>query len=181
MGIAIRKTNMEVLPSVETSELSASDFVLIEKGRDNSDYLNLIAANVPNRYWKTSEDRLVEMSPEEKAVVDAGRLVTHKRARRSLLERQANSLMQSKYTMEQQQTISYLMDEAERLGLNDRYNYFNQVGTWAKEILGFFYTQDYYIRNATTIEAVDAVSVDFSAFLATDPNVIIGVGSQIMT
>lgn len=179
MGIAINKLSLEVFRSVETADYSEELFILIEKGRDNSDYEALMGAGVPQKYWSVVEGRLSEMAAKDKAVVDANELATAKRVRRTALERAANGFLQSKYTMEQQQTISYLMDEAERLGLTNRYDYFNQVGTWGKLIIAHFYYQEYFIMAATTIEQVVAVSLDFSSFLVQNPDVRIGVGSQI--
>ena len=179
MGVAIHRTTVQIHRSVETSDYSEEEFILIEKGRDNSHYQKLVESKVPHKYWKVVDDHLEEMGPEEKAEVDAAELAACKNDRRMALVGSANAFLQSCYSLEQQQTISYMMDEAERQGLMERYAYFNQVGVWAMGILMHFYAQTQAIYAATTIEEVGAVSTDFSKFADTNPDVIIGVGYSI--
>jgi hypothetical protein len=132
-------------------------------------------------YWKVENNALVEKTVEEKAVFDGGDLLACKKQTAYALAAQCNGFIQSKYTLENQQTISYLMDMAERAGKQQRFDYYNQVGVWATTILGYYYQVQDQIFAATTKDQINALiaGVNFAQFEATDPRVTIRAGFAI--
>lgn len=62
MGMVVHKTNFAVLKSVNTPDYDPSDWLI------NPDVSAL--ASVPEKYWKIVSNEVVEMTTEEKTVVD---------------------------------------------------------------------------------------------------------------
>jgi hypothetical protein len=75
MAIVIRKSPIAIVDtSGDESRYPAADHIFVGRasGRDNSDYDALVAAAVPQRYWKIiAGDRLAEMDAAEKLALDS--------------------------------------------------------------------------------------------------------------
>jgi hypothetical protein len=63
MALIINKTTYQILKSANTPDFSENDWLI------NPDLSSVTA--VPEKYWKVVDNAVVEMSSEEKAVVDA--------------------------------------------------------------------------------------------------------------
>ncbi len=178
-----------IIDKVSFSEFTGHtpDFVgnpqyLVVTEENLAEYNLFKAQGIDKKFWKIVDDALVIMSAEEQAAFTTAELAAYKDQAKFNLSVQCNTFIQSKYTLENQQTISYLMDMAERQNKQLRFDYFNQVGTWASLILGYYYViTDRIFNLAPTIADVDAImaTVRFDQFLPSDPAVTIRAGLAI--
>lgn len=154
---------------------------LVLTRNDLGEYKDLKSRNIFNKYWKIVGGVLEEMDPTEKLGVDSSELIKIKEIKVKKLRNAAHGYIQSKYPLEWQTTISYLMAESRRLGLIDRFNYFNKVGEWCKTILGDFFVREVSVNAATNKQEVESVSLDFTSFDVTDPKTQLNIGMTITT
>ncbi len=169
MASVLNRVTKEFIRFVNTPDYPEEDWIINP----------VIPEGVDPRYLAIQGDELVPLQGPEKDAVDAEVLMQTKVERATYLVAVVNDFIQKKYSLEHQQTIGYLMDEAERLGLSDRFSYYDQVGAWAKTVLVYYYTLFDAVIAATTLEEVAAVTPEFKQFYTSDPGVKIRAGLAI--
>ena len=95
--------------------------------------------------------------------------------RRSAGKRLLEELMdygEEKYPVEQWTTIANEGEVASRSGLTNRQAYFTPPLAWRNTVLAEYRVRRNLLRTATTYDAINAVSTDFSSFDATFPTKI---------
>ncbi len=148
-----------------------------------SEYETFKAQGFDKKYWRVTNGVLDVMTQPERDAADVSELSAYKQAALPRMADTFNAWFQSKYTLENQQTIGYLLDESERLNLPNRFAYFKQLGDWVQHFLDYYYqVAGQILFFCLSIADVDAVHPDFTAFMLQwpDPDVVIRTGRLIM-
>jgi len=96
MAIVVNRSTRVDLPSVDPTGYDPAVWLILTRSRDNSDYSDLKARGVPNRYWKITGERLAEMSQAEKDAVEAAELPALKREAMVAVEARTEELLSTR-------------------------------------------------------------------------------------
>ncbi len=131
----------------------------------------LDASGVPDYWRKVDGDTVREWTDAEK-LTD---IATHKQRKFGELVGAVNVYGIEHYSEVDEMRLSVRLEEAHRLGLTNRAAYITTAMTWRDSVLSEYGARAATIFAATTIEAIEAVSMDFSSFDVSDPGVTLTV------
>lgn len=124
-----------------------------------------------------------DISSVDTAVASHDALPAYKSHKIKYLDEETNKFItdDSRYPMHKQMTLTKLQVDARALGLTNRVAYIQQGWDWAFSVMGYFYQKEAQVKAATDKAGVDAVVMDFSAFILSDPHVSIYTAMGITT
>jgi hypothetical protein len=171
MSRVVNKTDFEIRNSVHTPDFSSIDWVI------NPASLELLLTGVvPKRYWKVATgppEDVVEMTGPEKVAVDTGPLLADTRVKqRQALFNGARALIDSRYTAELRQFLDMLFIQAQG-AMPNRQTEIKLYMDWLETVMAEVLVRRNTINGAADVPAALAVSLDFSTFAGTDPNITI--------
>ena len=173
MSTVINRSTKEVRDGVTAASFDLADWII---GVDLSP-----VENVPVEYWKITGDVVSEMSQAEKEAVDAGIIPLEIAAKVEELRIATRDFIYTKYAPERQMTLAMLRTEARLDGKQDRAAYCGQVLGWIDACFTYFYTKAFEIMACQSRAAIAAVTWDFTALEAGDPDVSIYQARMINT
>lgn len=124
-------------------------------------------SGVPEYYWKVSGDNVVEMNVGEKNAVDVTRLAAAKGARATYLNDRAGHLLELRYNGLRDLYLGMYTD-AQKLKPKKAKEIQKWID-WINTISGNLNTKTAAINSASTVDAVNAISLDESSLLSSDP------------
>ena len=101
------------------------------------------------------------------------RLNNAKSNKKAVISQQAADYIETKYPSFRQQMFQALYSEAKADGLTDRVAYIAQLLDWVKTVTTLAIVSEEAVQQAESEETVNSISVDFTQFDGTDPNVTI--------
>ena len=167
MADVLNKTTFELRRSVNAPDYSDSDWL------KNPDIDAL--AGVDKRYWILDGSTVREMTTAEKNA----RLSDWKTEHLLALKVAVNEYGESRYSTNDEMRLKHAYNRAKTELLINRAAYCKQVLDWEDSLFSEYGTRVGIISNATTHDAVFAVSLDFSSFDATDPMVSVAGAKSI--
>ena len=175
MATAVNMTTLDVYRSINTPDFPTTEWVI------NSPNLDALVGTgsdadpqVPKRYWVISpagSQTLREMTQLEKDAVDVSGtlLAAAKTKRKDRLQIAADSFIKGRYTDQQQQNLQNLAGTVSGAQKTLLDSYFR----WYESVHAGLSTAFAAVDAASTIPAVEAVSMVFTTFIGTDPAVTV--------
>ena len=155
----INRSSFEVLNSVNEPDYPETDWVWDRDGHA----LDAVSGVAP-KYWKLSGDQIVEMSQGEKDSVDAALIPGAKAALTEKLVQDTRDYINAAYATERQQSLHLILTLALVQNRPNQAGYVLQAVAWVNRVLGYHYQVLDQLTAAATLQAVDAISWDFSPF-----------------
>lgn len=174
MGIFLHRTTKELIRGGHDPDFDPAVWLVLttaDLAGGIADIAALEAAAVPQRYWKPSGQRIVEMTAGEKAADDAARLPDGKRDLVTQLEIAEDRYIERRYQASVRETFR-------NMALNGpsaaRLVYLRTLFTWLTSVAAYSNGRRTAINAAATKAVLDAVAVDFPGTLnGTDPGVTV--------
>ncbi|REJ89978.1 MAG: hypothetical protein DWQ35_17320 [Planctomycetota bacterium] len=166
MSTVLHRQTLEVRHSVNTPSYSSTEWLI------NPDLTGM--AEVPREYWKVEGDAVVEMSPGEKAAIDAERLELARSAKKKAVEDEFERAIGARYLTNQRQALIAIQTAAVAAGQRQRAAYVQQLQVWVEDGLrGRLHTAQDAVDAASDLAAVMAVELDLDEWLDADPQVTV--------
>jgi hypothetical protein len=172
---AVNKITFSVLRSVNTPDFPEVDWVinsanldgLVGFGTDDN-------PDVPKRYWivdPLSSQNLREMNQTEKDAVDvsAGPLLAAQEARKAFLQVETDAFVESRYSLSEQQNLANLQASVS----GEQAEFLDSYFDWYQSVYNALSAALVSVDAATTIPTVEAVVIDYSPYIASDPEVTV--------
>lgn len=167
MGNVVNKAT--VMPQMSVDEASFDSVLWLI---NPASLPGLIAANVPQYYWKVVGLDVAEMNGGEKAVVDAMMLPDQKVAKISQFAAQTQQFVVTEgYDDSAQKYLSGLLADAYGTGKANRAAYITTFLDWINSIYAAYGAAKAACEAAVDQAALAAVVLDLSPFSATNPDV----------
>jgi len=122
---------------------------------------------VPRHWWRIDGDTVREATAKEK--LDA--IEEHRARRIRELKIAVNRYGEAHYSERDEMRLSLRLEEAHRLGLANRAAFIQRAFAWRDAVLADYAQRYAALAAADTIEALDGVSMEFSAHDADDPRI----------
>lgn len=122
---------------------------------------------VPLYWWRIDGDAVREATDAEKQAD----IELHRARVIRALKIAVNEYGAAHYSERDEMRLSARLEEAYREGLTNRAAYIQTAMDWRDEVLATYGQRAAAVMAATTIGALDAVSLDFSSHDASDPHV----------
>lgn len=167
MANVVNRATAQPLFSVNTPDYPSQDWLINPPGLET-----LISGNVPPYYWKVSGEDVVEMSPGEKATVDAALLPGLKAQRIEQIAQQTRSFVVAQgYDDTAKHYLTALLADAYGTSKTSRAAYITEALDWINAVQVAYGTAKAACEAAADKTALDAVVLDLSPFESTNPDV----------
>lgn len=137
-------------------------------------------AGIDKKYWKIVDGAVVEMTRAEKDAVDAEALPAEITAKRITLNSQTKNFIYTRYTDETQKSLIMHKCIATEESYTNRTSAVRLAFDWIDSVTGAYYAADDLAEAAVSLAELSAISIDFDALAATDPEVDLKVVRLIM-
>jgi hypothetical protein len=129
---------------------------------DNKDYQEF-------KLWLTNQDKTLEQwLAENPEVID---IDAAKQQKCIALKAEIESRLSSHYSPLDLLSLSNLLTEAKVTGKTNRAAYLEPLSMWAIGVYSLFYAAQAALASASTVDEIDAVSIDYAAWEAQKPTV----------
>lgn len=159
MAHAINKTTFKE-ETGHTPNYDPTDWIIYRRG-DIAAWEAAVA--IPVEYRKVVDNVIVEMTQEEKDVVDSNNLLPYKISSITKLSAQLQAFILTHYDDKTQSSLEAFHSRAVEKGMLDRAFHIAQVIDWLEDVLNNFYSKKAAILAAADEVAVDAITVDWEA------------------
>lgn len=176
MAFAFDDATKTLYPSVDPTVPPFNGFTIGSRATPQQilvrdDIIGLLALAVPTRYWKVvAGPRIQEMTPAEKTTVDNASLPARRQAKIDNLLLQYGAYMNTRYRPELFEAFQTLLNGNPSAA---RATYLRTMYTWQVTVITAVRDAVVAVNAAATPAAIDAVTVNFNSFTATDPNITI--------
>jgi hypothetical protein len=179
MGIAINRITKQVQFSVSEHDSLSAQWLFVGGKTELAAQVNaLISRGVPSKYWHIEDGvGIREMAGDEKTVADAAVLAEAKARRTRAFAAEVTQFITARYPEPTQRTILMYMATA---NLDNRVAYLSGMQLWVDSILAVYYAKAAEIAAAADEQAADAVTLDLTPFIETDPRVSVAVARTIL-
>lgn len=131
-------------------------------------------SGVEQRFWKVSDGTVIEMSVSDKSSMLPGIRIDHK----AVLRDSGHALVLQQYPEGQQNAASSLYSDSQRFRPN-RSEFLQDFITWVNLVETNVADKVNLVDDKTTIEAVEAITLDTSSLLAADPQIHIEASTEV--
>ena len=174
MATAVHRLTLEVRRSINPPEpeYQTGDWIIDPDIPD-----------APKRHWVSPiSGGSIPLKPQaERDEADTEYLAAVKDGKFHELEQEFTDVLESIYPTGRQIWLTRAADEAGSNGLNDRLAYINSLWNWVKSGAGVLFAAQDLMESKGTEEEVEAVSLDLTEWLGTDPKVSIRAAEGIVT
>ncbi len=161
MSDVLQRTTKEQRFSVNTPDYSEVIWVI------NPDLSGVVG--VPKKYWKITGDVVSEMNQSEKDAVDAVLLPGTKATRKDQLQIDADNLIENQgYTDGIQRSLLAFYSKEKGARAN-KAKYLRDWNDWVEQVDTNVSDKQTLVNDATTIAAVNAITLDSGVLIAADP------------
>jgi len=165
MSDVLNRTTKEQRYSVHTPDYSVVDWII------NPDLSGVVG--VPKKYWLITGDVVSEMNQAQKDVVDATQLPGIKIAKKEYLRQQGDDLIEDQGYSEGKQRSLIAQHTKSNKGKPKREQYTRDFLNWIEDVDEEVTLKQELVDDQTSEDAVNAISIDSSTLINTDPGVTI--------
>ena len=162
MATVVNKETFQVIPSVNTPEYNTSEWLI-----------NPDIPEAPKRHWKVSGNNLTLKSAAQIAAAAAEYLTQQKEDKKVQLKEELGGAVRTKYTDDEKMSLLLILQLAVATQNTARVNYVAQLASWIDAGQDLLYVEQDLVDAASTVEEVEAVTLDLDSWLDTDPQVVI--------
>jgi len=171
MGTAVNRTTFEIRLSVNPPDYDLADWVI-----------DPVIPEEPTRYWVSPivGDTIELKDAAGQTAADAEYIAELKEEKKLELERNVVDVVDQHYPAHRQRLIQLEFHEARALGLTNKLAYLSQMINWVRiGAANLFVVQD-TVDAASTEEEINAITIDLSSWIASDPLVSIRTAGGII-
>ena len=131
--------------------------------------------DAPTRHWKLNgnQDNLKLKTAAQRNSADAEYLTQQKEDKKVRLKEELGGAVRNKYTDDEKMSLLLILQLAVATQNTARVNYVAQLASWIDAGQDLLYVEQDVVDSASTVEEVEAVTLDLDAWLDTDPQVVI--------
>lgn len=145
----------------------------------SNDKIAAVEAIKPEYRKVDEQNKIVEMTADEKIAIDAQILADAILAMHKKWDDTTRDYILNRYALERQTSFILMMTLAMNQGLTNRAAYIQKAIDWVNSVLSYHFEISDQITAARTLADVAAITWDLSTFDATDPDIWIQTAMEI--
>ena len=164
MATVVHRETLRVLYRANTPDFSPDVWVI-----------NPVIPDAPKRHWESpiTGDTILLKPQGKRDEADAKYLQSEKDSKFSELEQEFTDTLESIYPTSRQIWFTKAASDAESAGLTDRLAYINTLWSWVNSGAAVLFAAQDEMKSKGSVEEVNAVTLDLTDWLSSDPKVSI--------